>query len=67
MTLKTHRLSTYWTPEDAQSVITFLAEIRDLLWECYRDEIMELHRQESVDKTTDTTFEGLPFDDEIDF
>jgi len=67
MTLKTHRLSTYWTPEDAQSVITFLAEIRDLLWECYRDEIMEMHRKELEDSATESAQNGQPFDDEIDF
>jgi len=65
--MKTHRLSTYWTPDDAEAVITFLAEIRDLLWQCYRDEIIEMHRQESSNNPTDTEIEGQPFDDEINF
>jgi hypothetical protein len=67
MTMKTHRMRTYWSAEEAQSVITFLAELRDLLWECYRDEIIEMHRKESSNNPTDTEIGGQPFDDEINF
>ncbi len=35
------RMPTYWEAQEALSVITFLDELRDLLWASYGEEIME--------------------------
>lgn len=41
-------LKTHWTPEEAHTVLTFLDELRDTLWQNYGDDIVEHARQEYV-------------------
>ena len=67
MSMKITRLTTYWTAEEADSVLCLLDELRDRLWETYGDQIIELRRgaMPESDATADQT--ELPFDDNIDF
>ena len=60
MTMRITRLTTYWNAEQAETVITFLDELKDLLWEVYGEEITDMRRRASESDTSD-------FDDDIDF
>jgi hypothetical protein len=42
--MKLSQLITYWGPEDAFTIITFLDELRDVLWAVYGEEIVEHQR-----------------------
>lgn len=67
MTMRITRLTTYWTADEADTVIALLDELRDRLWETYGDQIIVLRRNAMprCDSTTDQT--ELPFNDDIDF
>ncbi len=65
MTMNTIRLRTYWDADDAHLVISFLDELRDLLWESYGDEIKAMH-QNLADAAQNDRQTDL-FDDKIEF
>jgi len=67
MSMNITRLTTYWTVDEADTVITLLDDLRDCLWETYGDQIIELRRNTmtSVESNTDQT--ELPFDNDINF
>ena len=67
MAMKITRLTTYWTAEDADTVMAFLDELRDTLWECYGEQIIDM-RQNALARTEgDTAQTELALDDDIDF
>lgn len=69
MSMKITRLATYWTADDAHLVISFLDELRDLLWEAYGSDICEAQRNdaERMAEVIDTRQIDLPFPDIDDF
>lgn len=48
MAMKVTPLRTYWETDDAYAVIAFLDELRDLLWESYGDQIIEMQQQATM-------------------
>jgi hypothetical protein len=38
-------LKTHWTPEEAYSLLMLLDELRDVIWQNYRSEIIEYCHQ----------------------
>ena len=63
MSMKLMQLKAHWDADDAYLVITFLDELRDLLWVTYGEEIMTTQAARALERRqTD-----LPFDDEIEF
>ena len=66
MTMNTIRLRTYWNADDAHLVISFLDELRDLLWESYGDEIIAMHQSLAEDAARNNGQTDL-FDDKIEF
>jgi len=42
MTMKLSQLKTHWNADDAHTVITFLDELRDVIWATYGDDIVEM-------------------------
>ncbi len=44
MTMKLTYLTTYWDAADAYAVITFLDELRDVLWATHGEQIVEMQR-----------------------
>ena len=66
MTMKTLRLRTYWDADDAHLVISFLDELRDLLWDSYGDEIIATH-QNLADAAAQNDRQTDLFDDKIEF
>ena len=67
MSMKITRLATYWTVDEADSVISLLDALTDSLWDTYGEQIIELRRNAlpGVESNSDQT--ELPFDDNIDF
>ena len=43
--MKLSYLKTHWTPEEAHTILSFLDELRDTLWQTYGSEIIEHYQQ----------------------
>jgi hypothetical protein len=67
MTMKVTRLTTYWTIDDAATVIDFLDLLRDALWETYGNQITQMYREAYDDRFQDPNQCELEFDDDIPF
>ena len=67
MAMKVIKLTVYWDAADAQLIISFIDELRDLLVDTYGDEIVDRHRQLVQDKTLDEDQTDLPFNDPVEF
>jgi hypothetical protein len=67
MTMNSTRLTTYWTLDDAATVIDFLDLLRDALWETYGDQITQMYREAYDDRFQDPNQCELEFDDDIPF
>jgi hypothetical protein len=67
MSMKVIKLTVYWDAADAQLIISFIDELRDLLVDTYGDEIVERHRQLVRDNTLDEGQTDLPFNDPVEF
>lgn len=67
MSMKITRLTTYWTADEADAILSLLDELRDRLWDTYGDQIIALrsNAMSHCDCNTDQT--ELPFDDDIAF
>jgi hypothetical protein len=67
VSMKITHLHTYWTPEEAHTVIEFLDALRDQLWHSYGDSVIDMLRQASANQTChddQITFES---DDHMNF
>lgn len=60
MTMKLTQLRTYWDADEADAIITFLDELREVLWTVYGEEIIERHQalQKEVDNQNDLPVDG---------
>ena len=67
MTMNSTRLTTYWTIDDAATVIDFLDLLRDALWETYGEQITQWHREADDNRIQDVNQCELGFDDDIPF
>ena len=48
--MKTLRLTTYWTAEQAECIYQLLGDLRSEVWDRYGDEIEELYREIRVEQ-----------------
>ena len=67
MTIKFTQLTHYWNAGEAYSVISFLDELREVLWATYGDEITEMLRDASQSCEPGDEDNFPEFDDEINF
>ena len=67
MTMNVTRLTTYWSIDEAATVIEFLDILRDALWETYGEQITEMHRETHDNRFQDINQCALGFDDDIPF
>ena len=67
MSMKILKLPVYWNAADAQLVISFLDDLRDLLVDTYGDEISEIHQRLAGNKNLDDDQAELPFNDPVEF
>ena len=61
------RLTTYWTVDEAATVIDFLDVLRDALWETFGTQITQMHREACDSRIQDIYQRELGFDDDILF
>jgi hypothetical protein len=66
MSLSFTHLPTHWDADEAYTVIAFLDQVRDALWETYADDITTMMRDANCGDRDEGQFE-LPFDDPLDF
>lgn len=67
MPMKIMKLPVYWDAADAELVISFLDDLRDLLVDTYGDEIIDMHQRMAENKVLDEGQTKLPFSDPVDF
>ena len=67
MSMKIMKLPAYWNAADAQLVISFLDDLRDLLVDTYGDDIIDMHQQLTENNTQDEDQIELPFNDPLEF
>ena len=67
MSMKVMKLPAYWDAADAQLIINFIDELRDLLVDTYSDEIVDMHRRLLQNNTLDEGQTELPFNDPVEF
>ena len=63
MNLKALDVAYYWSPREAAAILDYLDRLRDLVWETYSDDIIELRQNEcesdaDPDEQTDEYFEN---------
>ena len=61
------RLTTYWSIDEAATVIDFLDILRDALWKTYGEQITRMHREAYDNRIQDLNQCELGFDDDIPF
>ena len=67
MSMKVIKLTVYWDAADAQLIISFIDELRELLVDTYGDEIVDMHRRLVQNNTLDDGQTDLPFNDPVEF
>jgi hypothetical protein len=67
MSMKVINLTVYWDAADAQLIIGFIDELRELLVDTYGDEIVDMHRQLVQNNTPGEGQTDLPFNDPVEF
>jgi hypothetical protein len=67
MTMKSTRMTTYWTTAEADTVIDFLDTLRQTLWETYGEQITRMHREARHDCIRHSNQCEFEFDDDIPF
>ncbi len=67
MSMKITRLPTYWTAEQAHTVIEFLEVLRHELWEIYGDMVIDMLRETSANTARHEDQITFDFNDEIEF
>ena len=67
MSMKVIKLTVYWDATDAQLIIGFIDELRELLVDTYGDEIVDMHRRRAQNNTLDEGQTDQPFNDPVEF
>ena len=42
--MKTLKITTHWTPEEADCIYQFLDDLKQALWQCYGEDIVQMHQ-----------------------
>jgi len=42
--VKTLKITTHWTPEEADCIYQFLDDFKQALWQCYGEDIVQMHK-----------------------
>jgi len=66
MSMKITRLHTHWSAAEAHTVIEFLEDLREQLWESYGDAIVDMLREASTEQMWREAQGTFEFDDEIE-
>lgn len=63
--MKILRITTHWTPEEADCVYQFLDELKEAIWEHYGEDIVQLYK--TLQDEQQAGHEECDFNDEIPF
>ena len=63
--MKTLKITTHWTPEEADCIYQFLNEFKDVLWQSYGDDIVQMYK--AIHDQQQSDYEETTLDDEIPF
>ena len=64
--MKVMKLTVHWDAADAQLIISFIDELRELLVDTYGEDIVDMHRRRAQDKPLDEDLTGLLFNDPVE-
>lgn len=67
MTMKLMQLKTHWNADEAHAVISFLDELRELLWATYGDDIIEMLQDATSHNVQGDDPDDPEFNDDIGF
>jgi len=62
--MRTIKLTTHWTTEQAEDVYLLLDEMKLAIWQSYSEDIIKMHREmacEKIQEETNTINDDLPF------
>lgn len=59
------KITTHWTPEEADCIYQFLDDFKEALWQHYGEEIIEMHK--TILDEQQAVSEEQSLDDEIPF
>jgi hypothetical protein len=57
--MKLSYLTTHWTPDEAHTILMFVDELRDMIWQTYGSDIREYHQTQcqAEEDNMDTSFD----------
>jgi len=61
--MKTLKITAHWTAEQADAVYQCLDDLKEAIWQCYGEEIIEMYQHEQVEEQTNDD----EFYDEVGF
>ena len=67
MTMKLTQLKTHWNADDAYTVISFLDELRDVIWDTYGDDIIQMLKDASSHDAPSDESDECELNDDIPF
>ena len=63
--MKILKITTHWTPEEADAIYQFLDNYKEALWQSYGEDIVQMYKTTRDEQLGD--YEETAFDDEIPF
>ena len=63
--MKTLKITTHWTPEEASCIYQFLDDFKEALWQCYGEDIVQMHK--TIHAEQQAHDEEKEFNDELLF
>jgi len=48
--MKTLKITTHWTAEEADAVYQCLDDLKEAIWQCYGEEIINVQKQKQYDE-----------------
>ena len=61
--MKTLKITTHWTPEEADCIYQFLDDFKQALWQCYGEDIVQMHK--TIHAQQQERYEEKKPDDEL--
>jgi hypothetical protein len=63
--VKTLKITTHWTPEEAECIYQLLDDFKQALWQCYGEDIVQMHK--TIHAQQQDRYEEKESDDELLF
>ncbi len=63
--MKTLKITTHWTPEEAACIDQLLNDFKQALWQCYGEDIVQIHK--TIHAQQQERYEEKESDDELLF